>query len=687
MSFQIKKKEGVIKTFCRMCSYHCGIDVHLENGSVMKINGTSESPLSEGSLCIKGRVINELISSPHRLLKPLKRTGSKWEEVNLDEALDDIAGKVMAIKGRFGPESMAVWKGEALGSGQQRDLAHRFAQALGTSNVFSNDTLCAVSKKAAVKSVLGAYPLPDIAQAKSIIIWGANPLASHFPLARKIIQARKKGLQVILIDPRKSTFARHADLYIPIKPAADGALALGVINRLIENRWYDQKFVAEQTLGFSELADYAARFTPSDVEQETGVSRDHIDLLTRAIAESAPASAFMVGVGPEHHDNGFNSIRAIAAIFALCGCIDRRGGNLLPDRVPLNSAGPDRQAALSTKPIGSDTYPVFYDNHQEGHTCMAMDAILAGKPQPLRGMVMTGANPVLTNPNTKKVVKALSGLDLFVVRDLFMTETAKLADYVLPAASFLERSEVISTGLPHSIALTQQVMAIENCQSEFSFFRDLAGRLGAEEYFPWQDEAELNNWILEPLGLSSSELASMPQGYIYKPYRYEKFFGDRFKTPSGKIEFTSKYLAGHGYKELPIYERAAYRKNEENLKEQFILITGARQARFNHSCYHNIPKFKNAVPRPLLEIHPEDAFDLSIADGETVEVVSEIGSLEIQVSITAPGAIMKGILQIPHGFDNGNVSTIIPDYTRDPVSGFPALKSVPVTIRKQLIAL
>lgn len=679
--------DGIIKTHCRMCSYHCGIDVHISNGAIDKISGCKENPFSEGKLCIKGGAIKDTVFSPERLLKPLKRKGSKWQEVSLQDALDEIAHKIKEIIKQYGAEGLSVWKGESLGSGQQRDLAHRFAQALGTPNILSNDTLCAVSKKAAIKSVLGSYPMPDIENARSIIIWGANPLASHFPLAQKIIKARKNGLKVVLIDPRQSTFIKHTDHYIALKPASDGALALGVINLLIKNNWYDKTFTEEHALGFSELAEYAGQFTADRVEEETGVSPENLQLLAEIIAKSAPASAFMVGVGPEHQDNGFNNIRAIASIFALCGCIDRKGGNLLPEKAGLNSAGPDPERTLTAEPIGKDIYPVFHDNHGEAHTCMAMDTMLDGKPYPLRGLILSGANPVLTNPDTRKVKKALSSLDLFVVRDLFMTETARLAHYVLPAASFLERSEVIANGEPQTIAVTQKVFSTEDCIDEYSFFRGVLERTGLSEHFPWEGSQDLNRWILEPIGLSYEELASSPQGYQYKPYQYEKFQDTGFQTPSGKIEFTSDYLKKLGYHELPRYEPPAYTftsadNSQSYDAKQFIMMTGARQVRFNHSCYHNIPKLSKAVPEPLLEINVEDAESLGIKDGDLVTVISELGSMTIKAIVKGSKSIIRGVVQVPHGFDNGNISEIIPDYTRDQVSGFPALKSVPVLLKR-----
>ncbi|MDD3315226.1 MAG: molybdopterin dinucleotide binding domain-containing protein, partial [Syntrophaceticus sp.] len=284
--------------------------------------------------------------------------------------------------------------------------------------------------------------------------------------------------------------------------------------------------------------------------------------------------------------------------------------------------------------------------------------------------------------NADKVEKALKSLDLFVVRDLFMTDTARLADYVLPAASFLERSEVIRGGMPQNISLTKKVLEFDSCQNEYQFWSSLAKKVGIGQYFPWKDEDDLNRWVIKPLGLSLEELAQKPEGYMYKAYNYEKFYENGFGTPSGKVEFSSDYLGKYGHKKLPVYRPAYYLRGKNKDQYKFILITGARLARFNHSCYHHIPRFKKAVPWPVMEIHPEDAAFLQVADGDLVEVTSAKGSLKVRLSIVGQDKILRGFLQIAHGFDEVNVNRITPDDILDPVSGFPAVKSVFANVSK-----
>lgn len=669
-------------TYCRMCDAGCGLKVGLVQGQVREIAGLKEHPLNRGRLCVKGRAMRELLYSPRRLKRPLKRVGERWEELPLQEAIEEIAEKMKRIKERTGSRSLSVWKGEGVGFNQQEDYARRFAHAIGTPNYFSNDTLCAVSKKAARASLLGTYPLPDLENADAIILWGTNPFISNPMLGRKILQAKERGATIILIDPRETSTAKAAHLYLPIKPGTDGALALGIIKILVERDWYDHDFVEEYTLGFQELVQYVRSLDLEWISIETGIPKSQIERVAAILYKRAPKTTTMVGVGLEHHENGFQSTRAIASMGVLLGAVDGEGGDLLPEEPGFNRLTLyEERPLLEREPIGAKEYPLLYDFHRECHTLLAMDAILTHKPYPLCGMIMTGANPLLTNPDTKKVRRALSKLQLLVVRDLFMTETAELADYVLPAASFLERSEILTDLRGQRLFLRKKIVDSPS-QDEYQFWHHLAHALGCKRYFPWKDEEEVNQWLLEPLGLSVEDLEEHPQGYPYLPRRYEKYKEEPFKTPSGKIEFYSKYLEEQSLSPLPIYHSPAYLSSTSNQEYPFTLITGARMPHFCNSRYHNLPSFKALALEPLLEMNPEDGERLKVKSGEEVLLTSNKGSLRIRVQLTRPHSIRQGSLQLTHGFSSWNVNELTSDEVVDPVMGFPAIKSTPVQVEK-----
>jgi anaerobic selenocysteine-containing dehydrogenase len=672
----------VQQTLCRMCDDRCGIDVHLEDGRIVDILGNKEHLWNRGRLCVKARAAVDMVYHPDRILKPLKRTDGGWQEIPLEQALDEIAARLAAIKAEHGPRSIGVWKGEAIGFGQQETIARRFAHALGSPNYFSNDSMCYAGRYFGFKLVDGAWPVPDLENAGCIVLWGANPPYAHPNMTQYVTAARRKGATLVVVDPRLSAIARRADIHAGVRPGTDGALAWGLIRQLVTAGAYDKDFVERFTVGFAKVVDYAQAFTLEAVEAETGVPAATVRAIARAMESAAPRVAAYVGNGLEHHENGVNNIRAIAVLDGLLGALDRPGGTFFKEAVPLRDLTLYEDVPLKhLGPLGAERFPVLYDLRQECHTMTAMEAILRDEPYPLRAMIVTGANPASTNPNSTRVLEALESLDLLVVRDLFMSETAAVADYVLPAASFLERTELHAHAKHQIVSVTRKVVSWPGVQGEYEFWHDLAARLGIGDYFPWEDETALNRWLLEPTGLTLEELEAHPEGVEYSPPHPGRWKDAGFDTPSGKVEFASQYLKDLGYDELPVYESPAYRR-EPDAAYPFVLITGARKLLYLHSRFRNIPRFLTAIPGPEVEMHPDDAAALEVADGDTVRVTSRIGSLELPVKVTAPNEILPGSLQITHGWKDANVNLITHDDRFDPISGFPLMKSVEVRVER-----
>jgi anaerobic selenocysteine-containing dehydrogenase len=677
--------QGIIDTLCRQCDMRCGQEILIEGGRIKEIRGLESHPQNRGRICHKGRAAVDLVYHPSRLLKPLKRKGDgKFVEISYERAMDEIAEGMKTIRDRHGARAMSVWKGEALGFFQQEEYARRFIHAFGSPNYFSNDSECFNGRYFGYKVVQGYWNgCPDFENSDLMIFWGSNPPFSHPPQARLIADGRERGGRVIVIDPRLTPVAYKADLFIQPLPGTDGALAWGFMRHLIETKNYDQTFVEKYSVGFDRVADYARKFNPEFVEEQTGVPRKLFVEASQMISEARPRVTNYVGNGLEHHENGINNIRAVACLGGLCGALDIEGGDTWPESMGGRGLTLyEELPLLDQKPIGADKYPVLYQLRQECHTMTAMDAMLGRGDYPLRGLIVTGANPVLTNPNSRKVREAFGSLDLLVVRELFMTESAKLAHYVIPAASFFERSELHYHPHCQVVTLTTKVMESPGVYDEYTFWRDLAERLGfAEKYFPWKNEEKVNRWILEPTGITLEELKKHPEGFRYKSIRYRKYEHTPFATPTGKFEFTSQYLKDLGYPEVPEYFPPRY-LSQPRKEFPLILTTGARKYLYYHSRYRNIGRFREAVPTPEVEIHPSDAGWLGIKDKEHVRVVSELGAIEIQARIMHEKEILPGVLQITHGWEEVNVNLITPDLINDPISGFPLLKAVPVRIEK-----
>jgi len=663
----------------------CCLKITIEKGEIKRVVGEEAHPQNRGRICHKGGAAIDLVYHPERLLKPLKRKpDGTFMQIPYKQALDEIAAKMQEIKNRYGARSMGVWKGEALGFVQQEEYARRFVHAFGSPNYFSNDSECWNGKYIGYKTVQGYWNgAPDFGNADLMIFWGCNPPYSKPPLSRLVGDGRKRGGKIIVVDPRLTPVGYQADIFAQLLPGTDGALAWGLSHLLVEAGHYDHAFVEQYSVGFDQFAEHAKKFTPGFVEKQTGLPADKVIEMAQLIAQCRPRVVNYVGNGLEHHENGINNIRAVACLSGLCGALDARGGDPWPEGMGGRILTLYDELPLSDqKPVGADRFPVLYQLRQECHTMTAMEYMLGRGEYPLRGLIVTGANPLLTNPNTKKVREAFSSLDLLVVRELFMTDTAALAHYVLPAATFLERTELHYHTNHQWVTLARKILEIPEVVDEYTFWHDLSYRLGfGEKYFPWKNEEEVVQWILEPTGITLDELKKRPAGINYKPIRYQKYREKPLSTPTGKFEFTSQYLKDLGYPELPEYIAPRYLR-DPNQEYPFLLTTGARKYLYVHSRFRNIRRFRSAIPHPEVEIHPSDANRLRIESGEKIRVSSELGSLEIQAKIVHEREILPGIIQITHGWKEANVNLICYDLVNDPISGFPLLKAIPVKIER-----
>lgn len=681
----------IVKSLCRMCDDHCGIDVHVQDGKVVKIEGNRDHAWNRGRLCIKGSHGVEMIYAKDRLRKPLKKTENGFVEIPLEQALDEIAEKLSHIRDEYGARSIGVWKGEAVGFAQQEDIARRWIHALGSPNYFSNDSECSIARLIGASLVYGRWSAqPDYPNARCIVIWGANPPYAHPNMTQQINRARAEGAKLVVIDARYSAMARQADIYVQVKPGSDGALAHGIARELIAHGWIDREFIDRYSVGYDKYEAYVQKFDYDYVSRECGCdAATLVPQIAQELHKAMPHVVIYAGNGLEHHENGINNIRAVCCLDGLLGSVDAKGGNYFSVPSGQRSATIYKERPLlELGPIGVDKYPVLYDYHKECHTMTLMDTILTGKPYPFKALVLTAANPALTNPNTPKVKEALSSLDLFVVRDLFMTETAQLADYVLPAASYLERSELHTFSGLQIVALTNRVLQPDpEVQDEYQFFHDMAHRMGAGEWFPWANEDELNEWLVQDCPFTIEDLKQHPSGIHYADHQYEKYklneaAGEKpFNTPSGKLEFACQYLKDLGYQELPEYI-PPISNSAPSAEYPFTLVTGARKVMYYHGRNHNLPGLASALPNPEIEVNPEDAARMGLSTGDRVRVTSVMGSIEIPVTVMQPGEIGVGVVQITHGWKQADVNRITHDDRFDPISGFPLMKSVQVRIEK-----
>ncbi|MEG1500408.1 MAG: molybdopterin-dependent oxidoreductase, partial [Clostridiales bacterium] len=318
------------QTLCRMCDNHCALNVTMENGRPTEVLPYPSHPWNQGRICMKGSGAVDFVNHKDRLTKPLKKVDGKFVEIELSQAYDEIAAKLKELKAEYGPQSVSVWKGEAIGFAQEEEIYRRFIYAFGSPNYFSNDSECFASRYLAYRIGFGCWGPPDYENAKHIVIWGSNPPAAHPNSTQFIMRGRRNGAKITVIDPRMSNMARQADHYISIIPGTDGALAMGLARVLINNNWYDKDFVENHTIGFEEYKERVQKCTPEFVEKESGVPAAMVEKLASMLHAAAPHVSIYAGNGPEHHIGGVQGIRAISMLDALLGSFDRLGGTRWP---------------------------------------------------------------------------------------------------------------------------------------------------------------------------------------------------------------------------------------------------------------------------------------------------------------------------------------------------------------------
>jgi anaerobic selenocysteine-containing dehydrogenase len=537
-----------------------------------------------------------------------------------------------------------------------------------------------------------SWHAPSVENTRCAVLWGHNPNMAAPPEMQRIAAARKKGAKLIVIDPRRIAAAKEADIHIQPRPGTDCALALGMLNVIISEGLYDRGFVENWTTGFDQLAEHVKDYTPEKVEKITWVPADSIRETARLYAKTKPACIFY-GPTLEQTVSGFEAARAMNTLRAICGNLDVPGGEICISLPLVNLMRlPEKWGDLE-KPPRADEFPMYSGAWGLFMGCTGIptsyvETILSEKPYPIKMMVFSGVNPMVTFPNVTRLKQALEKLDFMVVMDLFMTPTAEMADIVLPACTFLERTDelhntyMLYENTPYGIFASQAIEPLGESWPDWKFWIELARRMGYGEYFPWKSSEEIIDYYLEPSGLTVKQLKESPSGVPFGTIKGLDYFEQhpeelRFPTPSGKVELYCEALKEMGYDPLPVYrEPAESPLSNPELSKQYplILTTGARLLEYSDSRYRNLPKMRRRKPKPVAEIHPASAEKHGINDGEMITVESIRGVLSIKASVTED--IMPGVVRIAGVWPEGTANILTDDAPACPIMGYPELRSV-----------
>lgn len=676
------------KGTCGICNCFCGIELMVENNKIVKVRGDRQDPLTKGFVCPKGKAIPEIVHSKDRLSNPMKKNDKgNFEIISWDEAFDIIVKNLKSIKDIYGPEALAIHTGQAGVFMQFTGYAERFCQVYGTPNFSTAGSHCSTSKELANIVTVGKLPVADYGNSKCIVLWGYNPQCSAPPQMMYINKAIQEGAKLIVIDPKTTKLAKRADIHLKIRPGTDGALALGFLHLIIKYKLYDEKFVKNWTIGFDKLKELVEDYTPERVAQITKIPIETIVNTCIIYANNKPAN-ISPGISIELQSNGFQTARAISILQSITGNMDRIGGVRLNKSIPLSPIVMNRKTYGDKRPIGSERFPLFYNINGRAQANIFSDAILDGEPYSLKSMIVIGSNPILTWPNANKLKKALKSIDFLVVMDVFMTETAKLADLVIPGVNYVERYEIWNGAIRFGeeiMGLSPKIIDSSQGISEWNFIKEIARRLGYVEEFPWNTEEEALDYRLKPLGLNLKYMLNIKNGYEYGIYQEKRYEENGFETPSRKVEIYSEMLEKLGIDPLPkYYEPYESPMSKKDLAKDYplILSTGARNLEYYHSRFRNIEILRNFKKGsvPMVEINPKTAEQYDINAGEIVIVESLRGSIKLAASIIKE--VPEGTILIPHGWDEANANELTDNEGLDPVTGFPPDRGLLARIRK-----
>jgi anaerobic selenocysteine-containing dehydrogenase len=703
----------------------CRMRVNVQGGRIVEVRGDPTDPEAKGELTLRDKHIREFIYAPDRLMYPLKRTGKrgegKWQRISWDEALTIVADRLHGIKQKFGAEAIDFHHGHYDSGDIKGTYLPRLANLIGTPNITNPSHVCHLPRVFLEYNIdLGGVFQPDLPHTNCLILWGGNPRATNKPQEIAIREARARGMKLMVIDPRRISYAEETDIHAQLRPGTDGALALGMLNVIIEEGLYDKEFVNRWTVGFEKLANHVEDYPPEKVEKITWVPADQIRAMARMYATTKPAC-----ISPrnalDQHTNASCAIRAINTLMAVTGNLDIKGGNIFTIPVSMGLKDlklfdklPPEQAA---KKIGTDRvlWSKLSDTWPSAHTPSLWDAILDEDPYPVKAMMVVAANPALTCADSNVVQAALKKLDFLVVVDLFMTPTAELADIVLPACTFFEQTRFVTYDIhadhgwnsTSRLALSPKVIEpLGESWSNWKIICELGRKMRYEKYFPWQTREQAIDEELEPLGITCDDLKKHPEGLIITlppflytkkkgifgkairgimklavfrdyPYMFKKYEMQGFMTPSKKVEIYSERLKEYGYDPLPVYREPAESPiSQPDLAREypFILIAGTKLEPYTHSMMRNIPVLRQHVPENLVEINPEAAVGLGIRDGDLVKVSSPRGHIRCKARVT--DIIDRRVVHMYHGFKESNCNILTDHKAFDPITGSVGMKSL-----------
>jgi formate dehydrogenase alpha subunit len=677
-----------VQTTCPYCGTGCSFNLVVADGKVTGVAPYQRSPVNEGKLCPKGTYAHEFVGSPDRLKTPMIKKDGKFVPASWDEAYDLIVKKFKSYK----PEEMACLSSARV-SNEENYLMQKFARAvLKTPNVDHCARLCHASTVVGLAGTFGSgamtQSIADIAEAKCVFIIGSNTFEQHPLIGRRVIQARAKGAKVIYADPRLTPTGKQADLYLPFYSGTDVAIFNGIMQQIIRNGWENKEFIEKRTKDFDKLKAVVMKpeYGLDNVAKISGIPAKDLAIAAEWIAKSG-ATAVLYSMGITQHTTGVDNVKSVANLQMLCGNLGRPGTGVCALRGQNNVQGACDMGALPNVYSGYQAV-IVPENRAKmaaawgteiaegkvGLTVTDLVNTLADKPGTVKCAYIMGENPMLSDPDLHHVEKGLKNLEFLVVQDIFMTETAELANVVLPAACYAEKDGTQTSTERRVQKWRKAVNPPGQAKADWQIFCELAGKMGFAQQFPFKSAGEI-----------FTEIAKVTPSYGGMTYaRLEKPEALHWPCPTADhpgtpILHKEKFAHPDG---LGVFTPIEFKPPAEVPDTVFPLILTTGRCIWQ---WHTGTMTRRSVsleaeePTGWIEINPEDAKALGIKDKEKVRAVTRRGQIEVPARVTKD--IKKGVTFMPFHYKEC-AANILTNNALDPVAKIPEFKACAVRVEK-----
>lgn len=680
-------KLEIVPTICPYCGCGCGLNLVSVNGKIKGVEPWKRNPVNEGKLCPKGNFAHEFVNRHERLKTPLIKENGKFIRVSWDEALNLIANRFKTIIDE--DPDLIAFLSSARCTNEDNYVLQKFARTVvRTNNIDNCAALCHGPTVSGLNLSFGSGAMTnsirDIAKSDCILIIGSNPFEQHPLIGRRVLKAKSNGAKIIVIDPRYTPTAKHADLFLPLTPSMDVALINSIMHVIIREGLEDLDFIKNRTKGFEKLQDIVKNYSPESVAKVTGINSTVIEETALMYGKARNAS-IMYCLGITEHTMGMDNVMSLANLAMLTGNIGKEGTGLNPLRGQNNVQGVCDMGALPFLYPGYKKYVL--DSVREDAQCQwgcgdlndlpglqMVEILEAAHDGRIKAMYIMGENPVFSEPETLKVKESLLNLETLVVQDIFLTETAELADIVLPATSWAEKNGTFTNTERRVQRVRKAADPPGEAKADWQIFCDLAKVMGSPLFY-YASEADIFAEI--------REVTPQYAGMTWE--RLEKADGLQWPCPheghtGTPVLHGEKFATADGMGVFKPIERRNLPETPDS-EYPFILSTGRVIFHYHNSNMTGMSKtLNNEISQSFVEINPEDAIELGIKNHERIKIKNRHGEIETTARITSD--IAPGVLFLPIHFLDCEPNLLTNSKVLDPSTKMPELKALTARIEK-----